>query len=187
MRLSRDTRREQLLELGMAIVREEGADELTLGRLAAKADVSRTVVYDHFDTRAGLLVALFQRLEERYVGALRAALETAPDNLAGTARVISEAYFNCLAELGPEGPAISAALKGSEEMMAHQQLMVGRYAEIMAGALRPFSSREDNALHLLCIALMGAAEVMALEVQRGRTTQGIAANVLLSLISGGLE
>ncbi|WP_165496683.1 TetR/AcrR family transcriptional regulator [Haematobacter massiliensis] len=102
--------------MSMEVVRNQGADELTLGTLAAKAGGTRPIAYEHFSTRADLLVALFRRLEENYVHRLRSALHEAPTELTAVADVISQAYISCLAQFGPEALAISAALKGTEEM-----------------------------------------------------------------------
>ena len=55
-RLSSASRRRQLLAVALSIVREEGADRLTLGHLAQRAGVSKPVAYDHFGTRSGLLI-----------------------------------------------------------------------------------------------------------------------------------
>lgn len=167
----------------MAIVRQDGADALSLVTLAAKAGVSRPVAYDHFSTRAGLLLALFQRLEARYVQALRGALDTGPRELGATADVMSKAYFNCLANLGPEAPAISAALKGSEEMASQQRAMIDEYVGIMCQALQPFSDLDRRGLRLACIGLLGAAEAIAREQQEGRTKQAAAIAAFSSLIA----
>lgn len=53
VRLSKQARREQLLEAAVTVVRTRGADGLTLVTLAEAAGVSRPIVYDHFGTRAG--------------------------------------------------------------------------------------------------------------------------------------
>jgi len=42
--------RRQLLAIALVIVREEGADRLTLGHLAARAGVSKPITYEHFGT-----------------------------------------------------------------------------------------------------------------------------------------
>jgi AcrR family transcriptional regulator len=181
--LPKDKRREQLLDVAMTIVRARGTDELTLVSLAAAAGVSRPVAYEHFSTRAGLLLALFQRLEDRFVQALRDALAIAPRNLQAVAGVMSTAYFNCLSDLGPEGPALSAALKGSEEMARRQHLMTGEYVEIMRLALRPFTSARASDLNLLCIGVLGAAEAIAREMQAGRVSKATAARALSALIA----
>lgn len=187
VKLPKDRRREQLLETAMAIVRERGADELTLVTLAAEAGVSRPVAYEHFSTRAGLLLALFQWLEDRYVRALKEALAAVPHDLGVLAEVMSKAYFNCLTDLGPEAPAISAALKGSEEMAAQQRIMIDEYVEIMWRALRPFSSFDTQQLRLTCIGLLGAAEAIAREVQDGRATQAAGTAAFSSLIATSVK
>ncbi len=186
VKLPKDQRREQLLDAAMAIVREDGADALSLVTLAVKAGVSRPVTYDHFSTRAGLLVALFQRLEDQYVQALRNALEIAPHELDTTADLMSRAYFNCLADLGPEAPAISAALQGSEEMALQQRAMVGEYIAIMCKALQPFTDMDIASLRLTCIGLLGAAEAIAREQQEGRIPEAAAIAAFSSLIARGV-
>lgn len=170
----------------MTIVREEGADALSLVTLAAKAGVSRPVAYDHFSTRAGLLLALFQRLEDQYVEALRTALDIAPRELAATADLMSTAYFNCLANLGPEAPAISAALKGSEDMASQQRAMVDDYVAIMCRALQPFTGLDSTGLRLACIGLLGAAEAIAREQQEGHIAEADAIAAFSSLIAKGV-
>lgn len=187
MKLKKDVRREQMLDVAMAIIRNEGADALTLGTLATRAGVSRPIAYGHFSTRAGLLVALFKRLEDAYVGRLRSALDEAPNELAAVAAIISEAYFNCLSEFGPEGLAISAALKGTEEMAAQQRLMVGVYVELMSDALRPFSELEAERVRPVCVGLLGAAEALAAETQAGAVSERVAASVLTALIVKGVK
>jgi AcrR family transcriptional regulator len=182
VKLSKDLRREQLLDVAFAIVREQGADELTLGSLALRAGVSRPIAYEHFKTRAGLLIALFQRLENRYIRALRDGLSAAPRDIGSVAADMSNAYFDCLSELGPEGLAISAALQGSEEMAKQQRRMSGDYIEIMCMALRPFTVAPAEDLRILCVGLLGAADAMAREVHASRTPHVVAVRALHSLI-----
>jgi AcrR family transcriptional regulator len=182
VKLSKDLRREQLLDVALAIVRDEGADELTLGTLALKAGVSRPIAYEHFKTRAGLLVALFQRLENSYVQALRDGLSAVPRDLVAVAAVMSNAYFDCLSDVGPEGLAISAALQGSEEMAEQQRRMSGEYIAIMWTALRPFTVAPDDDLRILCVGLLGAADAIARDVHASRTSQAVAVRALHSLI-----
>lgn len=186
MKLKKDMRREQMLDVAMQIVRDQGADELTLGTLAAKAGVSRPIAYGHFSTRSGLLLALFKRLEENYVHRLRSALCEAPKGLTAVADIISKAYFNCLADFGPEGLAISAALKGTEEMAAQQRLMIRAYIDLMCNALRPFSELEVGHIHPVCVGLLGAAEALASETQTGAISERVATAVLAALIIKGV-
>jgi AcrR family transcriptional regulator len=73
----------------------------TLGTLALRADVSRPVVYDHFSTRAGLLLALFQRLEDNDVKQLRQELSFMPGELAAVADGHCRSLFPLPVEDGP--------------------------------------------------------------------------------------
>ncbi|MFI7084988.1 TetR/AcrR family transcriptional regulator [Streptomyces anulatus] len=184
-RLSKAARREQLLDTAVAIVRAQGADGLTLVTLAEQAGVSRPIAYDHFGTRPGLLRALHRRLDERHRAAITRALRDAAPGAGEVARVISAAYFACATEM-PELNAVSAALKGNPEMEVIQHELTDSYAELMATALLPYSGLAPQALRLRCVGVLGAAEAIAAELNRGRATDGEAVTALTDLIVGGL-
>lgn len=103
-RLSREQRRRQLLEVAWQLVREEGTEALSLGRLAEQAGVTKPVVYDHFETRGGLLVALYQDYDARQTAMLEAALAGCPAELPGRAWVIAEAWVDCVLSQGRRSP-----------------------------------------------------------------------------------
>ena len=181
-KLSKAERREQLLDTAIGIVRESGADALTLGHLAECAGVSKPVVYEHFGSRAGLLIALYRQIDERQVKALLEALERAPRQLENVARIVSDATMHCYASVGPEVHAISAALKGSEEMEAAQQELMDGYVALYRDALAPFSNLSPADLHLRCVGIVGAAEAIAREMARGLTDVAQASANLAVLI-----
>ncbi|MEW2068582.1 TetR/AcrR family transcriptional regulator [Streptomyces sp. NPDC007346] len=185
-RLSKQARREQLLDTAVAIVRTRGADGLTLVTLAEEAGVSRPIAYDHFATRPGLLLALHRRLDERHRAAITQALRDAAPGVDEVARVISTAYFACATDM-PELSAVSAALKGNPEMEAVQYELTDSYAELMATALLPYSGLAPQALRLRCVGMLGAAEAIAAELNRERATDGEAVTTLTALIVGGLD
>ncbi|MGK8553201.1 TetR/AcrR family transcriptional regulator [Nocardia gipuzkoensis] len=184
-RLSKQARREQLLDTAIAIVRSEGADGLTLPTLAEAAGVSRPIVYDHFGTRSGLLLALYRRLDERHRAATTQALRGAAPTPDEIARVMSTAYFACATDM-PEFNAVSAALKGNPEMEAIQHEMLDSYTDLMAAALLPHSGLTVEALRLRCVGVLGAAEAIAAELNLGRATTTDAITALTDLIAGSL-
>ncbi|WIX82750.1 helix-turn-helix domain-containing protein [Amycolatopsis carbonis] len=51
--MSYDERHGQVLDTAAAVVGTEGADALTLARVAEQAGVTKPIVYGHFETRAG--------------------------------------------------------------------------------------------------------------------------------------
>ncbi|GGV65920.1 TetR family transcriptional regulator [Streptomyces longisporoflavus] len=185
-RLSKQARREQLLDTAVAIVRTHGTDGLTLVTLAEAAGVSRPITYGHFATRPGLLLALYRRLDERHRAAITQALQDAVPDAGAVARVISAAYFACATDM-PELSAVSAALKGSPEMEAIQHELTDSYTDLMVTALLPHSGLAPRALRLHCVGMLGAAEAMAAELNGGRATEGEAVTALTDLILGGLH
>ncbi|GCE01013.1 TetR/AcrR family transcriptional regulator [Embleya hyalina] len=185
-RLSKPARREQLLDTAMAIVRARGADGLTLVTLAEAAGVSRPIVYDHFGTRPGLLLALHRRLDERHRASVTRALRDAAPAAEEVARVIGTAYFACATDM-PELNAVSAALKGNPDMEAGGQETADNHADLMTAALRPYTDLEPDALRLRCAAVLGAAEALATELNRGRASVDDVVDALTGLIVGGLE
>ncbi|MFG3428167.1 TetR/AcrR family transcriptional regulator [Streptomyces californicus] len=184
-RLSKQARREQLLDTAVAIVRTRGADGLTLVTLAEEAGVSRPVVYGHFATRPGLLLALHRRLDERHRAAVTRALRSAATGADAVARAISTAYFACATDM-PELGAVTAALKGSPEMEAVRHDSADRYAELMATVLRPYSLLAPKDLGLRCAGVLGAADALAAELNRRRATDDEAVAALTGLIMGSL-
>jgi len=180
-KLPKAQRRDQLLETALEIVRGEGTDALTLGTLAERAGVSKPIAYDHFKTRSGLLIALYRRLDERQVTALRQALARAPCRLAEVAQVVSQAHMDCYISGGPEWHAISAALKGDEEMEAFQRELVDGYVDLYREAFAPYAGLPDDELRLRCVAILGTAEAISREMIRGRVTEEQAVNSLAAM------
>ncbi|MFK0250111.1 TetR/AcrR family transcriptional regulator [Amycolatopsis azurea] len=185
-RLSKQARREQLLDVAVVIVRASGADGLTLPTLAEAAGVSRPIVYDHFGTRPGLLLALYRRLDERHRAAIARALEQASPTAADVAEAISVAYFACATDI-PEFNAVSSALKGNPDMEAIQYELHERYTDLMAGALTPYSGLGRAALRLRCVGVLGAAGAIADDLNRGTATTADAIAALTGVIVGSIE
>lgn len=184
-RLTKGARREQLLDAALGIVRSRGADGLTLVTLAEAAGVSRPIVYDHFGTRAGLLLALYRELDERHRLALEDAVRDAPGTVDAIAGLISASYFACAISI-PEFAALSAALKGNPDLEPTQHALLAAYTSTMAAALTPYSALPSGALHLRCTALLGAAEALATELTHNRATEPEVIAALTDLITGDL-
>jgi AcrR family transcriptional regulator len=185
--LSKAQRREQLIDTALRIVRDEGADRLTLGHLAARAGVSKPIAYDHFGTRAGLLIALYTSLDEKQSDALREALSDGERSLDEVVDVLARAYVHCAVDTGGEWHAIGAALAGSEEMAAVHQELIDGYVELFAAVLTPHTALTAPALEHRCIGFVGAGEALSAAMVRGRCTEEVAADAFAAIIRGGLN
>ncbi|KQW93628.1 TetR family transcriptional regulator [Massilia sp. Root418] len=181
-RLSKEMRREQMLETARRIVREEGTDLLTLGYLAERAGVSKPIAYEHFETRSGLLIALYKQFDDQQAVALHEALKRTPKQLKDVAALLGAAYVDCYKSMGPEWHAISAALKGDERMEAFQQELIDSYVDIYCGVFAPYCDLPKKELRLRCVGIIGAAEAITREMQRGRVAAGAAATAIASLM-----
>jgi AcrR family transcriptional regulator len=175
-----------LLDVALAILREEGADRLTLGRLAARAGVSKPIPYEHFGTRPGLLTALYRSLDEEQANALRTALSSVQRSLQDTADVLATAYIHCSADTGGEWQALGAALSGSEAMGAVQRELLDGYVQLFTSALQPHSTLPADELQRRCVGLVGAGEALSAMMIGGHCSEQQAAEAFSSLIRGGL-
>src|SRR5438105_5386353 len=70
MRMPREARREQLLDVTKAIVGDLGLHSVSIDRVAREAGISRPIVYEHFTDLTGLLTALLDREGSRALGQL---------------------------------------------------------------------------------------------------------------------
>ncbi|UXN64748.1 TetR/AcrR family transcriptional regulator [Phyllobacterium sp. A18/5-2] len=170
------------MSTALYIIREQGTDALTLGYLAERAGVSKPIAYEHFGTRAGLLIALYEQLDQRQVDELVAAIEETPKQLDDIARVMSDAYMACYRSIGPEWSAISAALKGDEAMERFQASLIDGYVDLYCKTLSPYAALPAIELRLRCVGIVGAAEAISKEMMRGNLDEASAARVLQSLI-----
>ncbi|MET3647563.1 TetR/AcrR family transcriptional regulator [Phyllobacterium ifriqiyense] len=175
-------RRDQLLSIALDIVRDEGTDALTLGHVAEKAGVSKPIAYEHFGTRSGLLIALFEQLDQQQIDQLAAAIAEAPKRLEDVARVVSDAYMACYQAIGAEWSSISAALRGDEVMDEIQCGLIDSYVDLYCSILAPYTKITADDLRLRCVGIVGAAEAISREMIRDKLEEKAAAAVLQSLI-----
>ena len=78
-RMSGGERREQLLGIGRALFAERGFDGTSVEEIAAKAKVSKPVVYEHFGGKEGLYAVVVDREMALILEAVTAALSTEAD------------------------------------------------------------------------------------------------------------
>lgn len=186
-RLTKDERRRQLLETALAIVREEGADRLTLGHLATRAGVSKPIAYDHFETRSGLLIELYRWIDTERVDAFRTSMQEGDRTLGETAQALADAYIDCAADTTGEFQAVGAALAGSEEKAAVFQELLDHSVGMFAAVLAPHSRLTTRELERRCVAFVGAGEALSAALIRGVCTQPEAVSTFATLLACGLQ
>jgi AcrR family transcriptional regulator len=186
-RMTRENRRAQLVESALAIVAADGADGLTLGRLAERAGVSKPVVYDHFESRAAVLLTLYRDFDRRQTAILLSALADGPPTPEGRAASIARCHVQCFVEHGAELQGIAAALSGSPAMADVRRRSERDYLELCRQAIDEAAGRpvfDEPA----AIAFLGAADALGIAAADGSIDPSQAertlCRVLLSVTTG---
>lgn len=186
-KLPKAARREQLLEIARKIIAEEGTEALTLAHLAARAGVSKPIAYEHFGTRAGLLVALCDEYNDRQVAARERALATGGETLADIVDVFASAYVNCVLDIGPEMGAAFDALAASEETAEFRRSMREGYIEEYRRGFGRFVDVPREEGDAIFAGFLGAAEALANDAAAGRVERRAAIAALKRMFASTLE
>jgi AcrR family transcriptional regulator len=179
-RLPKNERNRQLMDVAWSIVRSEGTDALTLGTLAARAGVTKPVVYDHFGTRTGLLGALYREYDGRQHALMDAALRASGKSLPAVAKVIAAAYVHCVMEMGREMPGVSAALAGSPELDALKKELEAAFLAKCRETLQPFAKQLLGPAAMR--AMLGTAEAVSFAAAAGELDRADAEHEIYDVI-----
>lgn len=185
-RLTKADRQQQLLVTALEVIREEGADNLTLGHLAVRAEVSKPVVYDHFGTRSGLLIELYRWIDTERVEAFRQAMAIAGKDRKETIASLADAYIRCAADLTGEFYVVGAALAGSPEKAEVYAELLDQSVAMFVAVLGPFNRLTGPAATRLCVGLVGAGEGLSAAIVRGKLTETEAIATFRELINASV-
>lgn len=179
VKLSAADRRNALLDAAWSYIAEHGVHALTLAEAAERGGVSKPIAYNHFGSRAGLLCALYDRYYTGHIEDLTKALQPA-EKVEDAARIIAQAYVDCVEQSGPVAAALAGALNGGAEMETMRRDCDDRYVGLCMGTLE---ARAKRPIHFATvIAFVGAAASLSNEVQRGRVPKQEAVDHLAGLL-----
>jgi AcrR family transcriptional regulator len=157
----RDERRERLLGAGLELFGTAGFRATTIEALCAAANVSTRSFYEEFGSREALVVALHDRVNQRALEAVIAALaDVDPDDIAARVSAATSAYFEVMtSDRRWAQIALVESVGISGEAEEHRRAAIERFvALIEAEALRLSEAgliqRRDY--HLTAVALAGA-------------------------------
>lgn len=184
-RLTREARREQLLEVAGQIVAEKGVDGLTMERLAERAGVSKGLGYAYFADSNDLLANLFDHEMDVLSARIRLASAGAP-SFDLRLKASLEAFLDVVEERGavlsvlfraasPGGPLVDRRASAHEPMVAYWQNQI----EAAYGI-----SRQDAAVaaDILMAAIEGAVTSWA----RNKVSRPNLDRVLMAMSMGAL-
>lgn len=141
-RLAPEARRRQLLDEASRILTEQGIEQVQITEIAARADVSRPLVYRLFPTRQALVRELLEDfaafLQERFRNALARELPGTPE---GIARAFVEASCDAIEQRGAGPWRLLVDARGADPEIGR----LGR--EIFARLLHPWEGQLADLLH----------------------------------------
>ena len=157
-RLSKDARREQLLSIAEQIIKNGGADALTLITLAEQAGVTKPLTYEHFSNREGLLVQLYKRYDEKVVSTITESIIVQASTLEDAAGAVSSAYMDCVLHCGTLYEAIVSALLAYPEYSNIRTQIRNYFVDAYHEVFHQFLTSSDNEIRIKLIAIYGAIE-----------------------------
>lgn len=181
-RLSKEDRREQLLDVADSIVKDSGTEALTLITLAEKAGVTKALTYDHFATREGLLVQLYERYDTQVMAATRAAVSSGASTLETAVEAVIVSYLECTCRCGHQYEAVVSALLAYPDHHDIRVRIRDFFVEAYGEILLPFVTRKGVTPRLMFIAVFGSIEEVARSVAAGEHGAEDAAAGLTSVV-----
>jgi AcrR family transcriptional regulator len=159
-RLPRTERRAQLLEAALAVFVENGYHQAAMDDIAARAGVSKPVLYQHFPGKLELYLALIDRHARELEKLVRDALSL-PDNKARITTMV-QAYFDFVSQEGAAFRLIfESDLANEPEVRRRLDQIVLTCAEAMAEIIRSETSMGQEEAVLVGVGLVGLAQTSA--------------------------
>ena len=133
-RLPGPERRKLILDAAGRLFGEHGFDGVTLDEVAAAADVTKPVLYRHFDSKRSLYLAILERHRQD----LPSFFERVPVDLPSDQRLeaILETWFAYVEERGFAWKMLFRDTGGGEEVQAFRRVTQQRAREVLAGFVR---------------------------------------------------
>ena len=190
-RMPREQRRATLIDAAREEVLADGYGELTMERVAQRAGVSRTLVYDHFANRSDLFLAVLGEEHVRLMAAVAPAV--AHGDRETRVRAGVRAFLTVADAYGGGGFAelFRNPVAHAPELAAEVGRIRDGLADLVASVIAGESGQPVEAGMLTAHAIVGAMEEAAVWFARTPTDErpaiDVAAPMLARLVWQGLE
>ncbi|MBA8795650.1 AcrR family transcriptional regulator [Friedmanniella endophytica] len=161
VRMPRDQRRAQLLEVARELFAEKGYYAAAMDDIAEAAGVSKPVLYQHFGSKLELYLALLDASCERLTALLARALASTRDN-AERVRGTTRAFYEFVSHEGAEFRFVFESDLTAEPLVAERLWRLNdEIADSVALVIAEDTALPPAKAKLLAISLVGAAQVSA--------------------------
>ncbi|ABG96978.1 transcriptional regulator [Rhodococcus opacus PD630] len=186
-RLPRAVREQQMLDAAVDVFSDRGFHETSMDAIAAKAEISKPMLYLYYGSKDELFAACIQREGLRFVEALAPAGDPGLSPREQLRRAL-EGFLGFVGKHRKSWMVLYRQAMGQQAFVGSVQSSRDRLIELTAHLLE--SSTKDpepgQDFELIAIALVGAGEAVADRVAGGEIEVDAAADLLESLAWRGL-
>jgi AcrR family transcriptional regulator len=157
-----ERRRERILDAAMAVFAERGYDAASVAEIARRADISKSVIYDHFESKAGLYTALLTAQTTELAEHVEAAIPQ--PGTEGRLRAAVDAYFEFVERQPAAWVMLERDPPADPELLAIHRRLHEERVETLGALLTPeppddpeLRRRKDLFKALLATAIHGLA------------------------------
>ncbi len=187
-RLPRAVREQQMLDAAVEVFSVNGYHETSMDAIAAKAEISKPMLYLYYGSKEELFGACLSRELSRFIEAVRADVDfTLPprDMLRNT--ILS---FLTYIDANRASWIVLYTQATSSQAFAHtvregRERIIDLVARLLSTGTR--NPEPDTDFNMMAIALVGAGEAVATRVSAGDVDVNDAAELLINLFWRGLK
>lgn len=157
VRLPADARREQILDVALEVMARSGYHGTSMNDIAEAAGVTKPVLYQHFDSKRDLYLALLDEVGGRMLAEIGRATSDAPDGKSQT-ELGFQAYFRWVAN---DMHAFLLLFGGGSRRDDEFREAVRRITDHAASAIAPLiavDEMDEEERRTIAHALVGLAE-----------------------------
>jgi AcrR family transcriptional regulator len=156
VRLPAEERREQILDVAVQVFARQGFHGTSMNDVAEVAGVTKPVLYQHFDSKQDLYLALMQEAGDQMLAAISTAAAGAP-----TSRARTEAGYGAYFRWVADHPSAFLLLFGSRASRDEESTdAIRKLTNLVAAGIEPLIDADIPAEHRRTLAhgLVGLAE-----------------------------
>ena len=187
-RLPRAVREQQMLDAAVQMFSVNGYHETSMDVIAAKAEISKPMLYLYYGSKEELFGACLDRELTRFIDGVRddIDLEQSPKDLLRNTIVAFMRYIdaNRASWIVMYTQATSSQAFAPTVREGREQIIELVAALVRAGSRSP---RPDAEHEMMAVALVGAGEAIATRLSTGDTDVDEAAEVMINLFWRGLK
>lgn len=188
-RLRRDQRRTQLLGAALDAFSEGGYHQTLMDDIAERAGVSKPVLYQHFDSKLDLYLAIARGVADEVLTTLSGALASSDSN-PERVRACVATFFDFVDRPGSGFPLLFSSDMGQEPAVAALLEETRRASgEALAAEVAEATSLPREEAVLVGMALAGVAQTAAMHWYQspGGLSKERATDLVVALAWGGLD